>query len=83
MKTKQEILERSNELEVESFHVARKAYEDALRHHKAKQGKERLELQAECNATGGHLFSGQYCDICGADKDARAKQIVHNLTVTG
>lgn len=86
MRSKQEILERTKELRDEAGDAAHKAYEDAYRHARAKQGAERLQLQKECDDSGGHVFVDAFgmtpdCAICGAKKQDPSEQIAHNVTV--
>lgn len=77
----QTIADRFQELEAE----ADRAGATARRHEVARQGAERLKLQAECGQAG-HFYAANWnpiCMCCGYDRNSAAKTLARNLTVTG
>lgn len=72
--TKDEIAKRFHELDQECGAAGAKGAADAIRHKKASQGQERLNLQAKCGATGHNFFSTVFgrdmdeCQLCGYSK---------------
>lgn len=87
MRTKQLIAEKTVELDNAAGEAACDAARSAYRYTRVKQADERRELQAECAAQGGHIFStfpnsynvmSSACMFCGAEYDAN--RAARNLT---
>lgn len=84
--TKQEIADRLEELDVVVAEAGASAEVEATTRARKAQKTERMQLEAECAAAGGHYFTrscgreSSCCQFCDYDKNTPANTTAANLS---